>query len=169
MDYTPSTAVNSCSLVEYLRHEFARTIGVELTVRRHIAQAAWKQQIASWDFQVTTDLVYNWGDPLIGVHRTYDSHNIRRGVMWSNTQHYRNPEVDRLMTLAGSEMDPKKRKAVYMAFQQQVMEDLPLYPLVLLPYRTIYNPRLGGIDDNIWGVLSPLDEVFWKKEQGSVE
>jgi len=39
----------------------------------------------------------NWGDPVIGVHRTYLSDNIRRGLVWSNTQNFRNPRVDELL------------------------------------------------------------------------
>ena len=39
------------------------------------------------------DVVFNWGDPVIGVHRTYLSTNVKKGVIWSNTQGYANPEV----------------------------------------------------------------------------
>ncbi len=34
---------------------------------------------------MTMDIVFNWGDPVIGMHRTYLSSNIRKGVIWSNT------------------------------------------------------------------------------------
>ncbi len=40
---------------------------------------------------MTWDVVFNWGDPVIGVHRTYSSSNIKKGVIWSNTQSYANP------------------------------------------------------------------------------
>lgn len=167
VDGIPTTSVDSYSLLDYLRHEFAQTIGVEIRIRSHKDQPAWKGRISSWDFQATIDHVFNWGDPLIGVHRTYDSKNIRKGVMWSNTQQYSNPRIDELMALAGREPEPEKRRAYYAEFQRLVLEDLPLYPLVLLPYRTVHHPDLKGVDDNIWGVLSPLDRVYWANGDGA--
>ncbi|MES9886334.1 MAG: hypothetical protein ABW140_05940, partial [Candidatus Sedimenticola sp. 6PFRAG1] len=65
------------------------------------------------------------------------------------------------------EPEPEKRRAYYAEFQRLVLEDLPLYPLVLLPYRTVHHPDLKGVDDNIWGVLSPLDRVYWANGDGA--
>ena len=31
----------------------------------------WKEKVSNWNFDATMDDVYNWGDPVIGVHRTY--------------------------------------------------------------------------------------------------
>lgn len=50
--------------------------------------ASWAMRISNWDFHITTDIVWNWGDPVIGVERTYICRNIRKGVIWSNTQGY---------------------------------------------------------------------------------
>ena len=39
----------------------------------------WAERIGNWDFDMTMDAVYNWGDPVIGVHRTYVCDNIQQG------------------------------------------------------------------------------------------
>ncbi len=101
---------------------------------------------------------------MIGVHRTYDCDNIRKGVIWSNTQGYCNPRVNELMAAASQEMNLEKRKALYAQFQEIVVRDLPVYYLVKLRYLTFYNRRLAGLNDSIWGMLSPLDGVHWKQK-----
>ena len=110
---------------------------------------------------MTLDSVYNWGDPVIGVHRTYMSDNIRQGVVWSNTQNYSNPKVDELLQAAAVEMDPAKRRELYFEFQQILAEDLPVIWINEMPYHTIYHTGLGSPPETIWGIHAPLDDVFW--------
>jgi peptide/nickel transport system substrate-binding protein len=104
------------------------------------------------------DSVWNWGDPVIGVHRTYLSSNIREGVIWSNTQRYSNPKVDEILAAAGRERDLARRKALYRDFQRIVVDDCPiafLYePDFAYGFRNIADPRAS-----VWGLMSPLHDV----------
>ena len=108
------------------------------------------------------DDVFNWGDPVIGVHRTYLSSNIRRGVIWSNTQGYNNKEVDALLKQAGCELDFEKRYALYKKFQKIITDELPVYSLLQPFFAIAFKKELGGINQSIWGMMSPLDTVYWK-------
>ncbi|MGT2488347.1 hypothetical protein ACU4GA_25280 [Methylobacterium oryzae CBMB20] len=81
------------------------------------------------------DNVFNWGDPVIGVARTYLSTNIRKGVIWSNTQQYKNPKVDELLNAAAVETDLQKRKALYDEFQKIVVSEAPIAYINLTPTR----------------------------------
>jgi hypothetical protein len=112
---------------------------------------------------MTMDVVYNWGDPVIGVHRTYLSDNVRQGVVWSNTQNYRNARVDEILRQAEMELDAGKRKALYSEFQKILAEDLPVVWINVLPLHTVYNAGLGNPPLSIWGVHAPLDELYWKE------
>lgn len=107
------------------------------------------------------DIVFNWGDPVIGVHRTYLSDNIRQGVIWSNTQQYANAKVDELLNAAAIESDPTKRKELYAEFQQIVANDLPVYWINALPYHTAYDKKLMNVPTGIWGTMHPMDMVSW--------
>ena len=107
--------------------------------------------------------VFNWGDPVIGVHRTYSSANIVKGVPFSNTQQYRNPKVDAIMEQAASEVDNEKRAKLYKEFQQIVMNDVPIYFMTTTAYHTIYNKRVGNVPASIWGFLAPYMDVYLKK------
>jgi peptide/nickel transport system substrate-binding protein len=160
IDYIPNQNEQQRNVAEYMRSAFKR-IGVNLEVRAAPDFATWAQRVANFDFDLTMDSVFNWADPVIGVARTYLSSNIRKGVIWSNTQQYSNKRVDELLDAAAIEGDPAKRKALYSEFQKIIADEVPITFINVTPYRTAYDQRLTGLPDSIWGVLSPLDEVAW--------
>jgi peptide/nickel transport system substrate-binding protein len=162
LDYIPVIPSQQRDVALYLEHQLAR-IGIEVQVRRSSSLPEWAERIGNWDFDLTMDIVYNWGDPVIGVHRTYLCNNIRQGVVWSNTQNYCNPRVDELLQQAEREPDPAQRKALYSEFQQIVTEELPVYWINSLPAHTVYHNNLGNPPLSIWGVHAPLDEIYWQE------
>ena len=138
-------------------------VGIDVTVNSYVDFPTWAQKISNHNFDMTWDTVFNWGDPVIGVHRTYSSDNIKPGVIWSNTQQYVNPKIDELMAAGAQEIDPEKRKAVYSEFQQILAEDLPVYWTNTLPYHTIYSNKVGNPPLGIWASSSPYDLVYLKE------
>jgi hypothetical protein len=162
LDYIPVIPGQQRDVALYLERQLAR-IGIRVDVRRSAGFPEWAERIGNWDFDLTMDSVYNWGDPVIGVHRTYLCDNIRRGVVWSNTQSYCNPRVDELLQQAERELDQAKRKALYSEFQQIVAEELPIFWINALPFHTVYHGGLGNPPLSIWGVHAPLDEVYWRE------
>ncbi len=163
MTYMPERAGINRKISEYLGQLFLRNLGVEAVIEHPEDFNDWMRKVSNWDFQMTIDDVFNWGDPVIGVHRTYLSSNIRKGVIWSNTQGYRNPEVDALMEQAGSELDFEKRYALYEKFQKIITDELPVYPILQPFFAIAYDKNLGWTHQSIWGLMSPLDTVYWKQ------
>ncbi len=149
---------------KYMRNELLKNTGIMLELITYKNFSSWVKIVSNREFSLTMDNVFNWGDPVIGVHRTYMSNNIRKGVIWSNTQAYRNPEVDSLLEEAGMEMDFEKRKALYLDFQKITVKDLPVYWLMTLPYTTVYHKNLRGVDQSIWGVIFPYDQLYWDRQ-----
>ena len=162
LDYIPVTPSQQQDVALYLKRQLAE-VGIDVQVRQSASFPEWADRIGNWDFDMTMDLVYNWGDPAIGVHRTYLSDNIRKGVVWSNTQNYANARVDELLSQAETEMDESRRKALYSEFQQIVADELPIVWINLVPFHTVYHAGLGNPPLSIWGVHSPLDEVYWRE------
>ncbi len=146
---------------EYLKPQLKK-IGIDVTVRSSADFPTWAKRISTWDFDMTMDNVFNWGDPVIGVHRTYSSDNIKEGVIWSNTQQYANARVDELMEMAGSTNDPEERKKLYAEFQKIIANELPLYPIWASPYHTVSSNGVGNAPESVWGTSSPLDRVYLK-------
>ncbi len=146
---------------EYLKPQLKK-IGVDVTVRASADFPTWAKRISNHEFDMTMDNVFNWGDPVIGVHRTYDSTNIKKGVIWSNTQQYSNARVDELMKLAGSTYDNDERKKYYAEFQQILADELPIYWLFANPYHTVSNKKVGNPPNTIWGGSAPMDRMYLK-------
>jgi len=160
LDFLPGTDSVGKNVMEYMRAQLKK-IGVKAEIRASADFPSWSTRIANKDFDLTTDIVFNWGDPVIGVHRTYDSKNIRP-VIWTNTQSYVNPRIDELMAQAGVETNLEKRKALYKEFQQIVVNDAPIIYTVEVPYMTLTTPQVGNVPTSIWGPFSPYDEVYLK-------
>lgn len=161
IDYLPGADEQQRNVAEYLRSQLKRA-GINLDVRAAPDFPTWAQRVSNYDFDLTMDTVFNWGDPVIGVNRTYLTSNIRKGIIWSNTQQYSNPKVDELMQAAAQETSPEKRKALYSQFQKIVVSDVPIFYINVTPYYSAFSKGLGGLPETIWGVMSPLDELYWK-------
>jgi peptide/nickel transport system substrate-binding protein len=162
LTYIPEKAGNNRKVTEYMARIFLKNLGVEAIIDHPENLKDWMQKVSNWDFHMTMDDVFNWGDPVIGVHRTYETSNIRKGVIWSNTQGYSNPEVDALLEKAGSELDFKKRYALYRKFQKIINDELPVYPLFQPLFSIAHDKNLDGINQSIWGIMTPLDTVYWE-------
>ncbi len=160
IDYLPGADDQQKTVAEYVRGQLKK-IGIAVDVRASADFPAWAKRIAAHDFDMTMDLVFNWGDPIIGVHRTYLSSNIRP-IIWTNTQSYRNPQVDELLNTAGGVLDPTKRKAYYATFQKIVTDELPIDFINVVPYHTAALRTVGNVPTSIWGPMSPYDEVYLK-------
>ena len=164
IDPIPGTVEATTGIAEFLRGQFKRA-GVELELRVSPDFPTWAQRVAGQDFDLAIDAVFNWADPVIGVHRTYLTRNIRKGVIWSNTQSYSNPKVDALLDAAAGEPDSAKRKAEYKEFQQIVVDDVPILFLHPFPYTQAIHKGLKGAPTSIWGPMSPWDEMYWEASE----
>jgi peptide/nickel transport system substrate-binding protein len=160
IDYLPGTDDQQKNVAEYIRGQLKK-VGVAVEVRASADFPSWARRMATHDFDMGMDIVFNWGDPVIGVARTYLSTNIK-SIVWTNTQSYNNPKVDELLNTAGSVLDPTKRKAYYATFEKIVTDELPIDFINVIPYHTATTKKVGNVPVTIWGPMSPMDEVYFK-------
>jgi peptide/nickel transport system substrate-binding protein len=160
IDYLPGVDDQQKNVAEYIRTTLKK-VGITVEVRASADFPAWAKRMATHDFDMSMDQVYNWGDPIIGVHRTYLSTNIKP-IVWTNTQSYNNAKVDELLNSAGQILDPVKRKAYYATFEKIVTDDAPIVFINTVPARTVTSKKVGNVPATIWGPMSPYDEVFLK-------
>lgn len=146
------------TIQEFLKPGLAK-IGVDVTVRVSPDFPTWARRVSSLQFEMTTDSVWNWGDPVIGVHRTWLSSNIKPGVIWSNTQSYSNPKVDELLAKAGQEMDLGKRKALYKEMQKIVVDDCPVAFLFEPTVNESFGAKVNAPPRGIWGLIDSLNDT----------
>jgi len=148
-------------LAEYIKQSLGK-VGIKVVLESSDV-AGWVQRVSNWDYEMTTDFLYQYGDPALGVARTYISDNIRKGVMFSNTMGYKNPEVDRLFAEAAKETDPKKRQDLYSEVQKILVEDVPVAWLLEMQFPTIKDKRLKGAITTAIGVNETYADAWLAK------
>ncbi|MDH3302783.1 MAG: ABC transporter substrate-binding protein [Acidimicrobiia bacterium] len=134
-------------------------IGINVSLNPSPDFPTWAQRVSEGDYQMTTNNVWNWGDPVIGVHRTYLSSN-RVGAIWTNNTGYENAEVDALLDQAGQTFDEAERKDLYAQFQEIVADEVPIYFISNPPFWQVYQPSVQNPPLTIWGQMSPMHEVW---------
>ena len=143
---------------EFVRQSLAR-VGVEVSLGG-TDMAGWAASVGNWDYEMTLNLVYQFGDPALGVSRTYVSSNIKKGLLFSNTEGYSNPEVDRLFDEAAVATDDAKRQALYSQAQKLLVEDVPVAWLVEQDTPTFYDKSIHNVITSGIGVHETFAEVY---------
>jgi peptide/nickel transport system substrate-binding protein len=145
-------------LSEYLRASM-KQIGIELVLETTDA-GAWSSRVGAWDYETTINFLYQFGDPTLGVERSYVSSNIKK-VTFTNTGGYSNPKVDELFAKARAEGDPADRQKAFYEVQDILVRDMPQIWLMELAFPTIYDKKLQNITEFGTGVQSNFNDVFF--------
>lgn len=148
-------------LGEYLKQSL-KQVGINV-VLESTDVAGWVQRVSNWDYEITTNFTYQYGDPALGVSRTYVSDNIRKGVMFSNTMGYSNPKVDELFAAAAKENDPAKRQAMYSEVQKVLVDDVPVVWLLEMQFPTFVSKKFNNVITTGIGVNESYESVSLSK------
>ena len=149
-----TTFVRTC---EYIRQALSK-VGIDVTLE-NVDRGTWAQRVASWDYELTLDFIYQLGHPAIGVHRTYVSSNIRN-VLFSNTMGYVNEDVDALFAEAVAENDPDQLQEIYSKVQEILIDEVPVSWLVEMRFPTIYNKKVRDLVTTGHGVNGNFERVW---------
>lgn len=155
LDYDPLSAEMSSSIAETIKANL-KDVGITVRIRSSADEPTWGNRVANYDYDMTLDNVWNWGDPVVGVERTYLCDNIKKGVLWANMSQYCNEDVDRLFKKAASAPDEASRKATYAKAQRILTDELPVLPLENQQYRNIYSDSVKNAPNGPFGIMSPL-------------
>jgi peptide/nickel transport system substrate-binding protein len=145
-------------LSEYLRAAL-KPIGIELVLESTDA-GGWAQRVGAWDYETTINFLYQFGDPTLGVARSYISSNIKK-ITFTNTGGYSNPKVDELFEQARTAADPADRRKAFYEVQQLLVQDIPQVWLMELQFPTIYDKKLHNIVEYGTGIQSPFADVYF--------
>lgn len=145
-------------LAEYLRTSL-KTVGIELTLESTDA-GGWARRIADWDYETSVNYLYQYGDPTLGVERTYVSTNIKK-VTFTNTGGYKNPKVDALFAKAREGADPAERQKAFNEVQQVLVEDIPQVWIMEMAFPTFTDKKLHNAVQLGTGVHASFDDVFF--------
>src|SRR3546814_12592030 len=70
----------------------------------------YNQRLSEWDYDIGFSYLYQYGDPALGVARSYISSNIAKGSPFNNVEGYSNPEVDKLFAEAAVASRSEERR-----------------------------------------------------------
>lgn len=144
-------------IAEFVRQSLGR-VGIEVILEATDV-AGWGQKVSNWEYEMTSNLLYQLGDPALGVSRTYVTSNIRKGVLFSNTQGYSNPEADKIWEAAAVELNEAKRQALYSQVQKIVVEDIPVVWLIEQDFPTFHDKKLKNVITSGIGVHETFGAV----------
>ena len=144
-------------LSEYFRAAFKR-VGVELTLES-TDPGGWARRLSDWDYETTVNYLYQYGDPTLGVERTYVSTNIKKAV-FTNTGGYKNETVDALFAKARNASEPAERQQAFTAVQKLLTEQAPQLWVLEMAFPTFMDKKLHNIIQLGTGVHASFDDVF---------
>ena len=148
-------------LNEYIRQSLAK-VGLKVVIES-TDPAGWTQRLANWDYEMLVSYLTQYGDPALGVSRTYISSNIKKGVPYTNTSGYSNTKVDELFAKAAVAVKDDDRKAYYAEVQKMLVDDVPHAWLIEIKFPTIYNKRVRNLVTTAIGVNETFESVYIAK------
>ena len=132
-DDSPLGTVSS----EYYQAVYARNLGLEMRIDKQI----FKQRLAKMDAGEFDIVVSGWGpdyDDALTFGDLFSSWNL------NNRGRYSSPEMDALVRVAQSELDPVKRMEAFGKIQDLVHEDVVIVPMYERGWSFVVDPRLRG-------------------------
>jgi peptide/nickel transport system substrate-binding protein len=156
----PATA-DMLPTAEFIKQNL-EDIGVTVTIRQVPDFPTWAADVAAGTYDITYTQVWNWGDPVIGVNRSYDCENRidPPGVIWSNNSWYCNEEVDALLDQAAVTFDNDQRRDLYFQATELINQDVPIIYLGKPEVFQIRKPTVQSPPIGVWGVMSPWHDVW---------
>lgn len=148
-------------LAQYLREAW-QGIGVEVNLQK-TDTAGWESRLKNWDFDIAMNNLSQFGDPGFGIRRYYDSANIRKGTIFTNTTGYSNADVDKWFAEANVETNIAKRGELYARIQKKLVEDVAMIWMLEQEPLTIYHKSIHQIVSSAFGPRGSWDQMYVKK------
>lgn len=148
-------------LAEYVKQAL-EPLGFTISIEPADA-GAWAKRVADWDFDLSFNFTYQYGDPALGVARHYLSTNIVKGSPFANNQGYKNPKADELLLKAASSVDAGERAKLYGEFQRIAVEEVANGFLMELQFATLSRDNVKNLVKTGIGLNETYDDVYIQK------
>ncbi len=144
-------------LAEYIRASL-KQVGIEVTLES-TDTGGWARRVSDWDYDTTINYLYQYGDPSLGVERTYVSTNIQK-IVFTNTGGYSNPEVDKLFLQARQAPLSEDRRKYFYQVQELLVQQIPQIWLLEMSFPTIHDRKVHDLLTLGTGDHAPFDDVY---------
>lgn len=148
-------------LFEYAK-QMMEQVGFRITMESADA-GTWASKVSNWDFDMTLNIPYQYGDPALGVERLYVTKNIAKGSPFANNQGYSNPKADELWAKGGAELDPAKRRRIYGELQGILAQDVANQWLFDIEYTTLAKSNVKNVVTSGHYLTESMDATYIQK------
>jgi ABC-type dipeptide transport system, periplasmic component len=147
------------SYAEFIRNAL-RGIGINAEINALDLPTYLRTVYGDRDFDLTVESLSNLFDPTLGVQRAYWSQNIKKGTPFSNAAGYANPEVDALLEAAAVEIDPDKRRELWIEFQNIIHDEVASVDLIVPGSQIVANKRVKNFVTGGQGISWSFAEIW---------
>lgn len=125
---------------------------------------SWAKRTGDFDFDLTFNFTYQYGDPALGVARHFLSTNAIKGSPFVNNQGYKNQKVDELFATAAAARTPELRQRLYSEVQTILMNEVANGVLFEIEYATFYTKNIKNLVKTGIGLNETFDDVYFDKK-----
>lgn len=148
-------------LAEYTKQSLEQ-IGFKVEIEATDA-GGWAKRTGDFDFDLTFNYTYQYGDPALGVARHYLSNNAIKGSPFVNNEGYANTKVDELFANAAAAQKPELRQRLYSQAQEILVGEVALGYLFELEFATLYRKNVKNLVKTGIGLNETFDDVSVEK------
>lgn len=149
-------------LAEYTKQSLEQ-IGFKVQIDPADA-GGWAKRSGEFDFDVTFNFTYQYGDPALGVARHFLSTNSIKGSPFVNNQGYKNLKVDELFATAAAARTPELRQKLYSEVQNVLTTEVANGVLFEMEYATFYPKYIKNLVKTGIGLNETFDDVYFDKK-----
>lgn len=137
--------------------DFLKRVGIDAGIRVKEWSALY-EDMKKGQFELFSAIWVPVTDPDL-YHFVHHSASIPQGDKVGGNRHgYKNPDVDRLIDLGRTTIEPEKRKVIYQEIERKLIEDLPYIPLWNEHRIVVFNSqKIKGFK------ASPTGSLLWLK------
>ena len=140
-------------------HSSLMAVGLNVQIET-LDSSTLRSQLSQGQFQLNTGVWVGGNQDPIFLKDLFTTAKIPgEGVSCCNRSRYSNPEVDKLIEAATTEVDQERAKQLYQQAWEIISRDLPLYPLWYPANMVVANKRIGNIQINASGDWSFIKDI----------
>ncbi len=122
-------------------------VGIDVEIIRYDASGFLDNVYNKWDFDLATGWHQYRGDPAVSTTVWYRS-GSPKGAPWTNQFGWQSDEVDELIDAAAFEIDPEKRRELYVSLSRKINEELPLWMAIEREFISVTSKELHNDHNN---------------------
>jgi peptide/nickel transport system substrate-binding protein len=156
LDVNPDNPPEYSTLLGQLLKSQLAQVGIQITLNVFPDGATAFTTVSNYNYDIFINDVFNWGDPTIGVARTYACDNIRKGVMFADMSQYCNPQLDAIEASAASATDANQAQSDWNQYQHLLTQDVPIRWLSTESFHVVASAGLANLPTGAWGDMAPM-------------